>query len=130
MKRRNIDIEQKYLHNIAQLVDLPVEKVKEVFDYYVLYLLHEIAITKEPKGSIKFYLPCFCSLLIKENTIKNAKNKLRITIRPETRDAYLKNKLEDAYFRNKDLLINTLEDKFSETLKNELYEKVKKEFDE
>lgn len=130
MERRNIDIEKKYIHNIAELADLPVEKVKEVFEYYVLYLLHEVAIAEKPKGSLQIYLPCFCSLSIKENVVKNAKNKLRIAIRPETRDKYITKKLEDAYFRDKDLLISNLEDKFSKILQNELYEKVKKEFDE
>ena len=128
--RRNKTIEKRYIYDIAQLTGLSPQQVKNVFKYYILYILHDIAIAEEPKDTIQIYLPCFCSLLIKPNNLKNAKNKLRISIRPETRDNYLKTKLENAYFENEDLLIKLLAEKFTNRVENTLKDRMNKNLDE
>jgi hypothetical protein len=122
--RRNKTIELKYLNDIAQLVDLPIEKVKEVFSYYILYLLHDIAIADSPKGTLNINLPCFCSLLLKPNNHPHAKTKLQIEIRQETKNHHLREILENAYFEDKDYLLEQLIEKFSKDMKTDIEQKL------
>lgn len=118
--RRNKSIEKKYLHDIAELTNLPIEKVKEVFYYYVLYMLHEIAVEDKPKRTISIILPCFCSMLLKENKHPRAKNRLQIEIHSDTKDRHIRKILEDAYFEDKDILLEVLIDRFSKEMKNDI----------
>lgn len=112
------DLEKKYINNISAITGLSIEKVKEVFDVYRLLLLHEIACTQLPKGSITIPLPCFCSIIISKTTHPGAKNRLQIKL-----NKYFlrkqRNIIEEAYFDNKDLLTESLLQNFSESLKNE-----------
>ncbi len=104
LRKNNINL--KYLKNISELVGITPREVELVFEYYILYMLHEIATAPKPKKTQFLHLPGFCSFLLRENKRKGAKNRLEIYLRPETRDEYFKEILEDAYFKDKDPLID------------------------
>lgn len=114
--KRNRGIEEKYLHEISQFTEIPVDKVKEVFKYYRLLLLFDIATRKEPKGSINISLPFFSTFRLKPYKNKDGNDYLSIGIDQMVKHDYLKTPLEEAYFNNKNYLLEYLIDRYGHEL--------------
>lgn len=109
MKQHSENIlNEKYIHDIAEICGLSEKTVRTVFKIYRLYLLHEIAVAdKSGDGEISIELPCFCNLNIKPATNKNSAYGLRISI-PNYAMYKHKQYVQKAYFENKDYLMENI----------------------
>lgn len=112
-------LEEKFIHNIAQLTGLTISQVKDVFYYYRLLVLHEIAEKPSPKNEIEISLPCFCSLRIKPKG-----NNVMVTIPRFSKDKYVSPLIREAYFNNKNFLLEDLLTQFSKELEKDALEKM------
>lgn len=118
--RRNQSIEDKYLYEISQFTDLPVDKIKEVFKYYKLLLLFDVATRPKPKGNITICLPLFSTFRLRPYVKKGGEDYLGISVEQRTKNEYLKTPLEEAYFNDKNYLLEYLLDEYGEDLLSQM----------
>lgn len=127
-KHRNSTLDSKYYKEIAQFTGLEEEQVKEVFKYYKLLLLFDIANHKKPKENITITLPCFTTLRLKPYYNQDGTQHLGIKLDRLVRKNRL-SCLEEAYFNDKNYLTEYLMQKFSDDMKVQLIKELEDTFD-
>lgn len=101
-------LEEKYIHDIAEICGLSEKVVRTVFKVYRLYLLHEIATAdKKSNPEVIIELPCLCNMKLTPAKNKNSAYGLRISI-PNYSMYKHKKYMQKAYYENKDYLIENI----------------------
>lgn len=94
----------KYIHDIAQLLDLSPQDVEDVYDMTFLYILNQLALTNENESEVVIAFPKFTTIRISKSTHKNSKYGIQMHFVKSAVPKY-KQYLQDAFYLKKDFLL-------------------------
>lgn len=112
-------LDRKYINDISEISGIPINIVKKVFETYFIYLLHDIAISPEPKDFTYITIPGFSTIKISRTNHKNSKHGIQMHMVKGVKDNY-KPLISNAFLNNHDYLRDHILSEFGNLIKDRI----------